>query len=171
MTVSVPMPELCRTGHTPIDALALDGRMFIGEPREVIRPLSVVLLLSNDANTAARRSKNYPNSAGAADLLKDILTLPLAQSVRQVQLYVLSGGRAWWGRIFSPETAVTRRWMRSECQTGLQRGCVTIARLMQMRCANFRRFFCNGFAQVSQAKTTDLRESTGVRSSLIRHKL
>lgn len=38
------------------------------------------------------------------------------------------------------------------CQIGLQRGCVTIASLMQMRCANFRWFFCNGFAQVSQTK-------------------
>jgi hypothetical protein len=51
--------------------------MFIGEPREVSRPLSVVLLLSNDANTAARQSKNYPNAAGAADLLKDIFMPPL----------------------------------------------------------------------------------------------
>ena len=75
------------------------------------------------------------------------------------------------GGYSSPETAVTHHWLRSECQTGLRRGCVAIARLMQMRCANFRWFFCNGLAQVIANKTTDLRKSTGVRSSLIRKKL
>ena len=36
MTVLVSMPELCDVGHTPTDELALDCRMFIGEPREVV---------------------------------------------------------------------------------------------------------------------------------------
>jgi hypothetical protein len=49
------------------------------------RPLSVVLLLSNDANTAARQSKNYPNAVGAADLLKDIMTQPLGAAREPVR--------------------------------------------------------------------------------------
>jgi hypothetical protein len=54
---------------------------------DIGRALSVILLLSNDANTAARQSKNYPNAAGAADLLEDIMTQPLGlarEPVRQL---------------------------------------------------------------------------------------
>lgn len=36
MTVSVSMLKLCDVGHTPTDELALDCRVFIGEPREEV---------------------------------------------------------------------------------------------------------------------------------------
>jgi len=123
MTVSAPMLKSCRTGHTPIDALPLDGRMFIGEPREVSRSLSVVLLLSNDANTAAKRPKNHFCPPSAADLLNDILTQPLG-AARAVgapgpTLCIIGRPRSVWADI--PRRR--RRWLVIGCAANVKPGC------------------------------------------------
>jgi len=76
---------------------------------------------------ATGRPKNHFWPPSAADRLNEILTLPLAQSVRQVQLYVLSGGRAWCGRIFltgdGGDPSLVAQRMSNRLATGLRSDC------------------------------------------------
>ena len=129
------------------------------------------MLLSNDGNTAARQSKNYPNAVSAADLLKDIMTQPLGaarEPVRQVQLCTIGQPRWVWAENLRP---------------GRLRPVIGFAANAKLACpvltaaANSCWLVCNSFAHAARTKRLTFacrppfvrssdRESFGMRRSL-----
>src|SRR6266568_6065129 len=107
---------------------------------------------------ATGRPKNHFCPPSAADRLNEILTLPLAQSVRQVQLYVLSGGRAWCGRIFltgdGGDPSLDAQRMPNELATGLRNDCSSPAAAAREFPLALLQRVCTSIAN----KTTDLRK-------------
>ena len=114
------------------------------------------MLLSDEANTAARQSKNYPNAAGATDLLKDTQPFGAAREpVRTIGQPLGAGGKsAPWA-------------IRSQRQIGLRRRCAVFCSPSASCGREFPLAHLQQFCKRSANETTDLRMSTPVCSKPI----
>jgi hypothetical protein len=98
--------------------------------------LSVILPLSNDANSCRQAAKNHFLSSRCSRFAQryfDVAARYSSRDRRPDLTCVLSCGCAWFDWIIRDGTTAACHWMGSECQIGLRRGCVAIARLVQRR--------------------------------------